>query len=413
MIDELRADNPHNAEVPRLVGKHDATRLAIAMTRTQFFECFFEDRFVIFPSLLVQRVQCVGDLFRAHAISGCEKLRSHLRVPHATTGVDARREAERDGFAVTLRWINARRREQRVESDDARFSDCGQPARNDHTIFAKERHNIRDRTDGCERQERDKPFTQHLRKRLRPAPRLTELPSEFPRDTSTAKFAKLLLAWKPRMHDRMRHRNGARRLQFMVIGDDKFEPDVARESRLFHRTHTAVNRDHQIDALVLQRSQRFGVQAVALFDPVRDVGADGQFGRERLQHVPENGGRHNPVDVIVAINGDPSAGANGVANDRSRSRHAVHFGRQLKMVDARVEKRVPGVFLDDATCSKQAIHQPRPGGSVPSPVTVGHIATRLGSNPPLRGKLHWGECNDRAGRWRSTARQPRAGGHRH
>src|SRR5258706_11281105 len=98
----------------------------------------------------------------------------------------------------------------------------------------------------------------------------------------------------------------------MMIRDNEIHPPLARDLGRLDRRYAAINGDDQLCALVADLPDRVGVQAVPLFDPMRDVILD--VPPEHRDGVPEDARGGDAVDVIVAVDEDPLAIANGLGD---------------------------------------------------------------------------------------------------
>ena len=102
-VDELRADDADDAEVPFLVMQHDSTRFGVGIVLGafgEFLERLFEDGAFLPPTLFVELAELVDDVVGTARIGSRKQLDRELGVAHAAGGVDARRKAIRDFFGV-------------------------------------------------------------------------------------------------------------------------------------------------------------------------------------------------------------------------------------------------------------------------------------------------------------------------
>src|SRR5205807_4320295 len=100
---------------------------------------------------------------------------------------------------------------------------------------------------------------------------------------------------------------GEHRADRVVVGDDQLDPQLAGQLRLADCGDPAIHRDDQRGgALQGQSPQRLAVDPVALLDAVRDVIGDVP-GAGQLQAGPQQARTADAVDVIIAVNDDPTA----------------------------------------------------------------------------------------------------------
>ena len=117
------------------------------------------------------------------------------------------------------------------------------------------------------------------------------------------------------------HGIGARHAaaQFVVIGDDEIQADVARVLRFGNRARAAIHGNRQAHAIRLQFVERPGVQAIAFLKAVRDV--DTAVCAQRGQHfLQQRTGRHT-IAIVIAVDGDGLTAADGAHDALDRQRH--------------------------------------------------------------------------------------------
>ena len=96
-----------------------------------------------------------------------------------------------------------------------------------------------------------------------------------------------------------RHGGGKGILTFVVVGDDDLQPQSVGMVGLGHGGDAAVHRDDHRDPLVFQFLHRLPVQAVALLQPVGDIGYD--FAPLPAEKIGEQAGGGDAVHVIVSV----------------------------------------------------------------------------------------------------------------
>ncbi len=128
--------------------------------------------------------------------------------------------------------------------------------------------------------------------------RLRELPDD-PRPTEAGERIVAL----ERRDDGTRGELGCRPV---MIGHHNVEPERARMLDLGYRGDPAVDRDDEVEALRCEAREGVGVQAVAFLEPRREMPC--HVGVHLAQKEDCQGGRADPVGVVVAVDADPLAG---------------------------------------------------------------------------------------------------------
>ena len=166
------------------------------------------------------------------------------------------------------------------------------------TVLVHERHDV------GHRRERDQVEVPGERLRAHAEQRLPELPD----DAGPAELPeRVVAAVGPDDRARRELLPGA-----VVVGDDDLEPQLARVRDLFDRRHPAVDGEDEPDVLAGQSRQRVAGHAVALLEAARQV--PGQVGSQLAEHEDGQGGRADPVGVVVAVDADPLPGGDGGAD---------------------------------------------------------------------------------------------------
>jgi hypothetical protein len=139
--------------------------------------------------------------------------------------------------------------------------------------------------------------------------------------------------------------------KFVVIGDDQFQTDFASEHRFLEAGNAAIDRNDERSAALIERAEGVAIQAIPLFEPIGHVIRD--VGTQQAQARIQNGRSGDTVGVVIAIDDDLAAVANGRINavrggGRSREQIGIAEARELG-----VEKRAGGLgFIDAATNQK-------------------------------------------------------------
>src|SRR5438046_5597635 len=87
-----------------------------------------------------------------------------------------------------------------------------------------------------------------------------------------------------RMHEHVGGRKLALRL--VMVRDDQLQAEPARLLGLGNAADAAIDRDDHLNAVVRELLQRFAVEAIALFEPVRYVVLDARA--QQLKEIEEN-----------------------------------------------------------------------------------------------------------------------------
>ena len=111
----------------------------------------------------------------------------------------------------------------------------------------------------------------------------------------------------------------------MVVGDHDVEPTPGRLGNLVDGGDTAIDRQHESDAVVRESREGLARDAVALLEATRKVPYD--VGAELTEE--ENGERRraDPVDVVVAVHADARAARDGRTDALDRDLHVAEKER--------------------------------------------------------------------------------------
>ena len=120
----------------------------------------------------------------------------------------------------------------------------------------------------------------------------------------------------------------------VVVGDDQIDAELARAPRRIGAADAAVDRDDQRHALGVQPIDRRRLQAVAVAQPLGDEVDD--VAAEHLERAPQDHGRRDAVDVVVAVDGDALLARERLLEALDR---AVHVGEPERIVEL-IERRV-------------------------------------------------------------------------
>ena len=172
-----------------------------------------------------------------------QQLEREVRATQPPRRVDARREPERDRAGVDSRRIDASGLHQRLQPRPARSRERAQACRGEGAVLVDERHDVRDRRQGDEIE--------------RPRDGRVVVAEEGARervDDARAAQVGARVRRGPRRDDgTFRQRRG----RPMVVGDDHVETELTRARDLLHRGDPAVDRQHEVDAVLGEALDQF------------------------------------------------------------------------------------------------------------------------------------------------------------
>jgi hypothetical protein len=102
---------------------------------------------------------------------------------------------------------------------------------------------------------------------------------------------------------------GERVGEVVVVGDDQFQAELPRPHGLGHAGDAAVDGDHDLGTPGRERLERFGVEPVALLEPVGHVPTRRRIDRLEAAHQDRRGA--HAVGIVVAIDHDRPPGPRG------------------------------------------------------------------------------------------------------
>ncbi len=360
LLHQPRADDPDHARVPLGVGQHD--RPTIRAGHAGFLGHplgLGRDRSFGPLPLLVDARQARGDLVRPRARRRRQQFHGLARVPEPAAGVEPRGEPEPHLLRVDGFPAQPRRLDESREAFEARVSQAGEPVPGDDPILSHQRHDIGDRSEGGQRQHVQQPFAHRgldpiSACRVASRGHCGESPREFEGDARSAEIAEGILGvGPPGVDDRKGLGNGAGaawgavipgmerlfRPEIVVVGDDEIEAGLAGFEGRLEGGDAAVDRDDNPGALGGELDQGVAVQPVALIEPVGCVGRDHRLGVDAAQRVVEDGRRGDAVGVVVAVDDDRLASAEGVKESR---RGAVEVREPRGVVQLRQSRLAEG-----------------------------------------------------------------------
>jgi hypothetical protein len=130
----------------------------------------------------------------------------------------------------------------------------------------------------------------------------------------------------------------------VVVRDHDLDAGGLGGGDFLDRADPAVHRDHQLGAAALQLLDARHRQAVAASQPVRDEPV--ALGAERAKGRDEDRRRGHPVDVVVAMDGDPSRAARDREDLVADLLHAAELGwlvrlARLEEAPRRIDRAIP------------------------------------------------------------------------
>ncbi|HEU4658013.1 MAG TPA: hypothetical protein VFR97_10825 [Capillimicrobium sp.] len=262
----------------------------------------------------------------ARARLGQDQLEPRVGALQAAGGVDARRQPEADGAGVEPRGVAARDRHERPQPGLARGAQRVQALAHQPAVLAAQRHDVGDRR-------------QRHEVEVLGGGRRAQRGDELVGDGGGAEVRARVAADR-RVHDRrVRQRAvGARRV---VVGDQDVDARGARLGDLLDGRDRAVGGDEQLRARGGQARDRVRTQPVAVLEPAREIPV--HLGAEGAQRAHEDRRRADPVDVVVAVDGDPRAGGDVPAHERERVVETGEPGRRMRLVGGQPRARRVGV----------------------------------------------------------------------
>ena len=129
------------------------------------------------------------------------------------------------------------------------------------------------------------------------------------------------------------------------------DAELACAPRRLGTADAAVDRDDQPHPLGVQAVDRRRLQAVAIAHPLGDE-VD-HVSAEHLERAPEDDGRRDPVDVVVAVNRDALSSRDGLFDPFDSPRHIREQERVVKMIQRRLEESRGRVWVTQPAQAQQ------------------------------------------------------------
>ncbi len=124
-----------------------------------------------------------------------------------------------------------------------------------------------------------------------------------------------------------------------MVGDNHVEAVRAGVGHLAHVADAAVDGDQQAHALGRELVDRVGVEAIALAQPVRDIGPD--LAAHRLDRLHQQRDCRDSIGIEIAVDHDRLALGDRRRNTAGRGIHTAHQERivQATLVVGREKRR--------------------------------------------------------------------------
>ena len=314
---------PDDAGIPALAADDDgALRHEVDLT-LHLPVGLAEDGELQLPALGVVLIQLLRNLPRGIDSARRQQLHAAGGQRQPPARVDARRHAVGHVRGGHILRVHPGGLHQRDEPRALRLCHGTQAVRDDHAVFAHQRHDVRD---GRQRRQLPQGFDGLLA-----AQRLYQLE----RDARAAQPPERVIA-----HQRIEHglAVGQPRTELMVVGDDHAHAQLARVRDLVRTGDAAVHGDQQLRVRSDFVDGRH-VEAVALAVPVRNVkpGLRALLAQVRQQDRR----RRDAVHVVIAEDDDLVTPRDAVPDDRNGFVHVLHAHGIMQQRPVRMQ-----VFLD-------------------------------------------------------------------
>ena len=163
-------------------------------------------------------------------------------------------------------------------------------------------------------------------------------------------------------------------VRLMMVGDHDLHSQIPRQGDLVNRGDTAIDRDHQRSAPGGDFPNRFGIQAVAFTDPVRDEPV--AFATQPAECADQDRCGADAVAVEVTVDRDALARADRRERRLHRDRHALE-GEGIVALSRREECLGLGGRGNSATGKYRRDRATQPGGAF----KVERVLDRVGLGP--------------------------------
>lgn len=257
-------------------------------------------------AFVVEARELLGEVGGALSSCGGHELEGIAGVPEASDRVESWGESESDGFGVDLIGVESGGGDEGAESDDGCCFDSCEAELGDDAVLVNERDDVGDGSEGGEDEEIDEGGAERGGDGIRFAVEGRESPGEFVGDSGAAEFSEgVLRVWSSWVDDgegawHVVHLRG----WVVVIGDDEVDAEVFGFDCGVDGGDAAVDGDDDLCSGLGECFDCGFVEAVAFIDAVGDVGGDLSVWCDDSEHVDEDGGGGDAVDIVISEDDD-------------------------------------------------------------------------------------------------------------
>jgi len=234
-------------------------------------------------------------------------------------------------------------------------------------IFVDEGDDIGDDAHGDEREEFDEQGAHAFGDAGLAAPCGADAPCEFVGNARAAEFAEGICAAGQAWVDEC---EGLGEFfacvgDIVMIGDDEIDAALSvlcEGAGWLDSGDAAVDRDDDLCAAVGEGTEGFGVDSVAFFDAMGDVGADVCGGFKAFEGVVEDAGGGDSVDVVIAVDDDLLVVAEGVDESLGAGIDAGHEAGVVEVGELGFEEGGGGGGVGEAAGGEDALDEGAVGG---------------------------------------------------
>jgi hypothetical protein len=284
------------------------------------------DRGVDRPALLVEPIQFGRDRLGLGRVLGGEQADAEVRLADPAAGVDARAEREAQ-IAAFGGAAQAGRVGQGGEADILPARHHLEALGHERPVQAAQLGDVGDRAQSDEIEQLDKFRLLAVGEKAAAAQRPQQGGAEQERhaDRGEMPLSRALLALVEPVGVDDREAVGERGRAFVVVDDDHVDPGRLRRRERLERLGAAIDGDDQRRAGLGDPHQRLARRAIALHQPVGDIGL--RLEPERAQQADEQGGGGRAVDVVIAEDRHLFPALDGVGEPFGRLVHVAEDGR--------------------------------------------------------------------------------------
>ncbi len=237
----------------------------------------------------------------------------------------------------------SRRGEQRLQADFVRSAAQQlQPQLGDDPIFADQRYDVGERTNGGHLQEGRQPF-------LAPVSGAECLHQLQGNPDAREVLVRIAAIVPLRIDDR--DGGWKRRTGLVMVGDDQIDAQLTSPDGRLHPANPAVHRDAQLHAVLVQPIDRGWLQAIAVAQAVGNEVTN--VSAEQLECAAKNDCGGDAVDVVVAVDGDALVIRQRLADARDRFRQSGEPRGRVQVIQGGLEKARGIVRIGEAALAQQ------------------------------------------------------------